>query len=310
MHLPTLRQLEYLMALKNHKNFSRAAQACHISQSALSNAIKELEDILRQPVVIRSTRRVSFTTAGAALAKVAEEIIGQLQEVTYTIQHAAQPMSGTIRLGVIPTIAPYLLPRAVSSVRAAFPSLNLEIYEGLSDDLIDKIRAGELETAFMAFPFPAAKGLYQHIFFEEQFYLAVPKDTFKTKDEVTTVQIETQTQQGLELLLLEDGHCLTDHALASCNLPRHKASQNFRASSLQTLIHMVAAGQGMTLLPEMAVQDVREFLPQTIDLITFKSPVPARKIGMAWPKDLYQEKDLIALAHTIEQSLKTSDFQK
>lgn len=303
MYLPSLRQLEYLIALKEHKSFSRAAESCHVTQSALSNGIKELEETLRQPVVTRSTRYVSLTAAGAELAHVAEKIMQQLQEVTYNIRRTAEPMAGTIRLGVIPTIAPYLLPQIIAHVQNVFPSLNLQIYEGLSDDLLDRMRSGDLEAALMAFPFEEARGLNQYIFFEEPFYLTAPKGKITAKRKITAEELELQTQQGLELLLLEDGHCLTDHALSGCNLPKQKAAQGFQASSLQTLIGMVAAGQGITLLPDMAVRGGKHSLPNSIDLIAFKTPAPARQIGIAWPKGLYQDKDLKTLTVTIEKSL-------
>ena len=191
MHLPRLRQLQYLIALKNHKSFSKAAENCHVSQSALSNGIKELEDILRQPVVSRSTRRVSLTAAGKNMAAVAEQILDQLQEATYSIQRAAQPMAGTLRLGVIPTIAPYLLPQILTHTKEVFPDLNLEIYEGLSEELLDKIQVGELEAALMAFPYNRTKGLNQYIFFEESFYLAAPKGKINTDKPFSAAKLET-----------------------------------------------------------------------------------------------------------------------
>lgn len=243
-----------------------------MTQSTLSAGVKELENILDQKLFIRGRKNITLTALGENIATQGASILNDIDLIVAQAQEEKEPMSGVFRLGVIPTIAPYFLPDILPYLKKDYPNLELELYEDFSDRLIEKIRKGTLDAIIMAFPYDIPD-LESQILCEEKFYLACPKGT---KPDVKTVGI-TGLNEG-ELLLLEEGHCMTDHILGACDLQKPEHRKAYSATSLPTLIQMVSGGFGMTLLPEMVVKSGQ--LPDNINIIPFHDPQPTRQIGI------------------------------
>jgi LysR family hydrogen peroxide-inducible transcriptional activator len=282
---PTLRQLEYLIALEDTGSFSRAAEKCLVTQSTLSAGIKELETILGQKVIERG-RKASLTPFGQQTSDQARKIFTDVDSILARSKSLCLPLSGPLRLGVIPTIAPYLLPRILPGLQKQFPTLELQLHEDLTERLLEQLHQGRLDVILMAFPYDTP-GLSQKILFSEDFVVACPKGHKHPK------AYKTEDLAGEKLLLLEDGHCLRDHALSACKIRLPRQRKTFSATSLPTLIQMVASGYGITLLPEMAGK--KGALPSNLELIPFKNPKPSREIGLAWPKNSPLAQDASAL---------------
>ncbi|MCB1531178.1 MAG: hydrogen peroxide-inducible genes activator [Rhodospirillales bacterium] len=300
--LPTLRQLQYLVALADRKSFHRAAEACNVTQSTLSAGIKELEAVLLQPVVVRTTRKIHLTPLGEEIISESRNLLEKAEIMTHKARRAARPMSGPMRLGVIPTIAPYLLPTILPHIEKTFKNLEVSVHEGLSTDLTERMNEGTLDMALMAFPFKMA-GFHQAPLFREDFYVAAPAQAFEKKDKLHRTDLEDQT-----VLLLEDGHCLRDHARDACGLRNIKQQRDFSAASLQTLIQMVRAGYGITLLPEMVVRE--GFLPNDLKILPFYPPAPTREIGIAWREKSYLEEDIAMICVLLKKLFeKMPDFK-
>ncbi len=291
-YLPTIRQLQYLLALAEHGSFSKAADHCHVTQSTLSAGIKELENLLGHDVVDRSRRNVLLSPLGHAILDDARAIIARSADITARARALGQPLSGPVRMGIIPTIAPYLLPEILPQLKEQYESLELQITEDLSGRITEQLKAGSLDLILLAFPYDTP-GMTQTLLFDEPFYLACPKGDWPGK-----VPVAMDDLQGHELLLLEEGHCLRDHALAACRFQPRTGRETFNATSLPTLIQFVQHGYGMTLLPEMAVQPGS--LPENLDILPFGAPAPTRRIGMAWREKHPQEKDFQMLAEAIK----------
>lgn len=284
---PKLRQLEYLVAIDNEKSFSKAALACNVTQSTLSTGIKELEDILGQSLVNRASRHITLTPTGDDIALQARAILQDVDAIVTRAQASQNPLSSTIRLGFIPTIAPYVLPKILPEMDKNFPDLHLELYEDLSERLIDMVHKRQIDAAVLAFPYET-KGLDEREIMEEDFLLAVPKNReIPASLRITDVKPE-------ELLLLEDGHCLRDHALSACNLQLPARRKTFSATSLATLLQLVDHGFGITLLPEMVVNNAP--ISKGIKLKPFADKQkPKRKIGIVWLKNTPTKRDLETL---------------
>lgn len=291
---PTLRQLEYLIALENEKSFSKAATYCSVTQSTLSAGIKDLEEILAQQLVNRAGRTITLTALGSDIADKARKILGDVDAVVARANQMQTPLSGTLRLGVIPTIAPYFLPNILPYLQEEFPALELQLYEDLSARLVTQLHKRQIDAALIAFPYDT-EGLECHDLFEEPFYMATPQSKELPKN------ISIQDIKPEELLLLEDGHCLRDHALSACALQLPAQRKTFSATSLATLIQMVGHGYGITLLPEMVVKHAP--MPDTISLIPFKNPKPTRQIGIAWDNNHPQKRDLLELLGALRDFL-------
>jgi LysR family hydrogen peroxide-inducible transcriptional activator len=287
--LPTLKQLQYLTALADHGSFSEAANASNVTQSTLSAGIATLEDCLGQTLVDRSQRQVALTPLGLEIMGKARVILSDAAALVARARSLNEPLTGPLRLGIIPTIAPYLLPRILPGLRAQFPKLELQLREDLSHRLVDAVRLGQLDLILLAFPFDTP-GMDQVTLYEEPFVLACPKGGWTGHNPARTSDLANHA-----LLLLEEGHCLRDHALAACNLQPRRERQTFSATSLSTLIQMVGHGYGMTLLPEMAADTV----PDTMEIIPFTIPAPMRQIGLAWRKNSQKTKDFEILGKTI-----------
>ena len=273
-----LRDLKYLVALADHKHFGRAAAACYVSQPTLSTQIKKLEDELGVPLVERAPRKVMLTPAGRDAAERARRIVAEVEQMKEAARRSQDPEAGTVRLGMFPTLGPYLLPHVVPRIRARFPHLELLLVEEKSDVLLSRLREGKLDAGLLALPV-ADDQLHTEFLFEEPFVLAVPEShPLAQRGSLTLAELSHQ-----QLLLLEDGHCLREQALDVCRLSGANEKSEFRATSLETLRQMVAAEVGITLLPTLAVKPPVARSPN-IHLLGFSDSHPSRRIAMVWRK--------------------------
>jgi len=249
--LPTLRQLRYLTALDQHRHFGKAAEACLATQSTVSTGLAELENLLGVTLVERTRRRVLMTPIGEQLASRARDLLRTAEDMVDLATHSKQaPLSGPISLGIIPTIAPYLLPTALPNVRQAFPDLRLHLREDLTANLLDRLYRGDLEAALIALPY-AVDGLETQIIAHDPFvFVSRPDHPLAAESVVTPSHI---AEAGL--VLLEEGHCLRDHSLAACALAPNALRETILATSLATLVQMVASGLGVTILPKLAIDN-------------------------------------------------------
>lgn len=292
-HLPTIRQMQYLLALAEHRNFHAAAESCHVTQSTLSGGLRDMEEILRAPVIDRSNRKlVRFTPLGEELLAKARTIIGQMEDIAYRARRTNAPLSWPLRMGIIPTIAPYLLPKILKPLQESLPGLELHVHELRSAQLVEKIHDGTLDFGLMAFPYSTG-GLAEHMIMEEEFYCAAPAGYFKQEGALHLKDLRAE-----KLLLLEDGHCMRDHALDACRLESVKELKTLSAASLSTLIQLVYTGYGVTLLPAMVAND-NPMLPEGLDLRRFGTPAPTRKIGFAWKKKGLRNEDINIVTRSI-----------
>lgn len=266
----TLRQLVYLLALNETRSFSKAAEKCHVTQSTLSLGIKELESLLNARLFERHGKTVLPTPTGQIVLTHAKRICAEAEGLMQSVSGTLDPMTGVLRLGIIPTIAPYLLPNLLSKLHAYYPDLSLSITENLSHHLVEKLNRGELDVVLMAFPYDVG-GLSKHIIFDDPFVLAVRNDR---KKQNAQDYLDQET-----LLLLQDGHCLKDHILEACNLTKTERPALFEASSLQTLLALTEQGIGVTLLPKMMVYAPHMQIAETVKLIEMPKPAPSREIG-------------------------------
>ena len=271
----TLRQLVYFKALTDHRNFGRAAEVCNVSQPALSVQIRALEGIMGGPLVERRTRDVVLTALGRQVLAQTEEVLAAAGR----LERLARDHSGgrSLSLGVIPTLAPYLLPGVLGALRAADLSLTVQVREARTERLLAALQAGELDAVVLALP-TGARGLVEQPLFQDRFLLA-GSQTRLSRLEATGQVLRPTDLQPSQLLLLEDGHCLTDQALEVCGMDRNSGSINMGASSLATLSRLVAAGFGLTLMPELAAAAERAAAPD-LALQRFPAPEPARTIGL------------------------------
>lgn len=273
--LPTLRQIQFLLALKKHGNFRIAAEHCNVTQSTLSAGIAEMENLLGAPVIDRSIRRkVRFTILGEELLVQGKQAIEALTEVAEHARQQRQPLSSPLRLGIIPTIAPYLLPKILRPLRKKFPELMLHIHELQSSILVTQIREGQLDAGIIALPFET-HDLNTQTLAEEDFFVVLPQAQAADLSSITLNNIDPR-----QLLVLADGHCLRDHTLQACNLKGDSRPQDVSATSLPTLIQLVSEGYGMTLLPEMVIRDGT--LPTGLTVLPITPIPPKRTIGMVW----------------------------
>ncbi len=271
-----IRDLHYLVALAEHRHFGRAADASFVSQPTLSTQIRKLEEELGVTLVERAPRQVMLTPVGREIVERARRILGDLDSLHQIARRSQDPDAGTVRLGIFPTLGPYLLPHVIGKVRARFPQLELLLVEEKTETLLAQLRDGALDAAILALPL-ADDQIHVRELFEEPFVLAVPSDhRLAQSGSITTDGLRHES-----LLLLEDGHCLRDQALDVCHLSGAGERLGFRATSLETLRQMVAAGVGITLLPRLAVAPPVP-VSKDIALIPFEAPAPHRRIAMVW----------------------------
>src|SRR6201994_1174550 len=271
----TLRQLRYFDALARHGHFGRAEEACSVSQPALSMQIKELEQALGGALLERSARQAALTQFGEELLQRVRDILRSVDELGDFARAAQDRLAGRLRVGMIPTIAPYLLPKVIENLARLHPELDIHVRETLTPKLIKEVAEGRLDTAIVALPV-SEPSLTEIALFKENFLLVRP-------GEQSGVPVPSrETLREMKLLLLEEGHCFRDQALSFCEMQSSPPREMLDASSLSTLVQMVGAGIGVTLIPEMAV--AVETRSASVSVARFKNPQPSRTIGMVWRK--------------------------
>jgi len=277
MRLPSTKQLQYFVALADKQHFGQAAEASYVSQSAFSNAIKELEAVLDTQLVDRTNRQVTITAAGQNIATQARLVLRDIEQLVDMAAQGRQPLTGDLRLGVIPTIAPFLLPRVLPKLRRQHPKLRLYLIEDQTQRIVQRLTDGDLDVLLLALPWEM-RGVDTEVLFNDRFCLATRKGTSRVDPE----NYRFDRLAADSILLLEDGHCLRDHALAACRIRNTQKVQPFAASSLLTLVEMVDADMGISFLPEMAAGSA--LLRNTQVEMHPLSDRSHRKIGLAWRK--------------------------
>ena len=290
----TLRQLRYLEALAETHHFGHAAEACAVSQPALSMQIKELEDELQVSLVERRKSGVELTEQGEEIARRARTILASVRDLLDYAQHRERVLSGSLKLGAIPSIAPYLLPAALPELQRRFPKLNLQLRETMTETLVHELVSGDLDLILIALPIEDPEVETLHLF-DDKFILAARA----TRENQRLRHATPSMLSGSRLLLLEEGHCLRDQALSFCRMLTPEARDSFGASSLATIVQMVANGYGITLLPEMAIgSEVHR--GSDIRLLRFAAPEPKREIGLAWRKTSPRKADFVQFAQLLK----------
>ncbi|WP_281301224.1 MULTISPECIES: hydrogen peroxide-inducible genes activator [unclassified Iodidimonas] len=293
MITPTLKQLRYLVALHDQMHFGRAAEMCHVTQSTLSSGIAELESLLDVALVERTRRALWFTPLGLSVVHKAKKLLREADELVELTMATKEPLTGTIRMGIIPTIAPFLLPRAMPILRRAYPGLKLHLREQMSETLCHELHAGSLDIILYALPYRCGD-VHLEPLFDDHFLAAFPPGDTPLPAEVQPKDLDHET-----LLLLEEGHCLRDHALAACSLPGIDPTRSILSTSLHTLVQMVDNGMGMTLIPEMAIEG--GILNGThVRTVPLAGKAPARTIGLVWRKNAARHADFMLLANALK----------
>jgi LysR family hydrogen peroxide-inducible transcriptional activator len=277
MRLPSTKQLQYFVALVDAGHFGRAAEASHVSQSAFSNAIKALEDTLQTQLVDRTRRRVTVTATGQEIATQARLVLRDMDLLVELAAENRRPLQGDLRLGIIPTIAPFLLPPVLPKLRKAYPDLNLYLIEDQTSAIVERLLEGELDVVLLALPWDM-RGVETRVLFKDRFCLACREDTSRVDPE----RYRFDRLAADSILLLEDGHCLRDHALTACRIRNTRKVQPFAASSVLTLVEMVDADLGITFLPAMAAGSA--LLRNTKVRLYPLGEKSYRNIGLAWRK--------------------------
>lgn len=289
-YLPTLKQLQYLIALRDHGHFGRAADSCFVTQSTLSAGIRELETLIGVTLVERTRRVVRFTPLGEQIVTKARRVLREAEELGDLARAAGRPLSGEMRMSVIPTIAPFLLPRALPRLRAEYPDLKLYLREEPSGAACESLQNGRADCVLLALPYSCGEVTTQALF-DDRLFLAFP--TGELPEEVKPVSPKDIDET--RLLLLEDGHCLKDHALAACNRPELRAEATMMGTSLHTIVQMVDNGLGVTMLPEIALN--AGILDHTgIAARPLGGDNPRRTIALAWRRASPRERDFRLLA--------------
>jgi LysR family hydrogen peroxide-inducible transcriptional activator len=291
-----IRDLKYLVALADNKHFGNAADACYVSQPTLSMQIKKLEDELGVTFFERNNKQLITTPIGEKIIEQARLILKEVDELKSIAQLAKDPFSGNFRLGVIPTLGPYLLPLILPAIKKQLPKINLIIFENKTDVIVKQLLQGKLDAVLLALPIHE-QHLKHVVLFKEPFYLAMPENHALAKKQ----KIQLKDLKHADLLLLEEGHCLRDQALEACQWVDVKEKQGFQATSLETLRHLVAANFGITLLPELAVQSAGKHK----NLVTkpFASPSPQREIGMLWRQTCARDVCCEKIAEVIKRKM-------
>ncbi len=285
--VPTLKQLRYFAALAEALHFGRAAERCQVTQPAMSMQVRELEAMLGVVLVERTTGGVLLTAAGEEVARRAREILLAVQDLVDLARHGDRVLAGPLRLGVIPTIGPYLLPQVLPRLHATYPDLQLSLRESQTEQLLEALLAGELDLLILALPVGRDDVTAQPLF-DDAFNLAVAEDHPLAGR--TTVDQEDLVAE--RLLLLEEGHCLRDQALSLCHAAGANQADDFRASSLATVVQMVVNGYGGTILPTLALP-VEAGIHSRLRVVPFTAPVPSRTIGLAWRNSSPRQSDFI-----------------
>lgn len=294
VYFPTIKQLQYLVALRQHGHFGKAAEACFVTQSTLSAGLRELETVLGVVLVERTRRVVRFTPLGQRIADKAVRVLRESEELTDIARAEGQPLQGELRMGVIPTIAPFLLPAMLPRLRSEWPKLKLYLREETSQAACDALHRGQLDCVLLATPYACGE-IDKAILFDDRLFVAFPQGEAPPGPTVEAAAIDQE-----RLLLLEDGHCLKDHALSACNRPELRAGAAMMGTSLHTLVQMVDNGLGLTFVPAMAIE--AGILQGTdIDARPLRSEHGFRQIALVWRRSSPREEEFQLLAKSLRQ---------
>ncbi|HEX9206604.1 MAG TPA: LysR substrate-binding domain-containing protein [Steroidobacteraceae bacterium] len=293
-----LRDLRYLVALADERHFGKAAERCYVSQPTLSAQVRKLEEYLGVPLVERQPKRVALTPTGEKIVQRARVLLQEADAIVELAKSDRDPLAGPLKLALIPTVGPYLLPHVVGRLRKDLPRLKLMLYEYQTEPLLERLRAGEIDVGILALPVPL-DGLDSTELYDEPFTLAVPAShPLADQERVKVDDLRNET-----VLLLEDGHCLRDQALEVCGRFSVNEAQDYRATSLETLRQMVAAGHGVTLLPELAAE-TPVGTARGLRIKHFTRPAPGRTIGAVWRRSTTRTRAIEAIATTIRAAMK------
>ena len=292
VYLPTIKQLQYLVALRDYGHFGKAAESCFVTQSTLSASLRELETLVGITLVERTRRVVRFTPLGARIAEKARRVLRETEELADMARADGLPLTGDLRMGVIPTIAPFLLPAMLPRLRDQFPRLRLFLREDTSQAACDALHRGQLDCVLLAMPFACGDVDYADLF-DDALLVAFPSGEAPHSNAVEAATID----EG-RLLMLEDGHCLKDHALAACNRPELRAGAKMTGTSLHTLVQMVDNGLGLTFVPQMAV-DAGLLDGTRVTALPLAADRGARQIALAWRQSSPREQEFRRLAETL-----------
>ena len=272
-----IRDLQYLVAVADTQHFGRAAERSFVSQPTLSAQLKKLEEELGVQLIERNNKRVRVTKEGEAIVAQARVVLSEIEHLKALAQHSQDPLAGTFHLGIIPTLGPYLLPHILPAFKKQLPNLQLIVQENKTENIVSALKEGELDAIILALPIEST-GLEGKELFCEPFYIALPTEHLLNKKKKLSLQdLKEET-----LLLLDEGHCLREQALEACQFARGKKTPGFQATSLETLRHLVAAGDGVTLLPGLSVSSAEK--DSAIRIKMFANPVPSRQVGLLWRK--------------------------
>lgn len=298
-YLPTLKQLQYLVALHDSGHFGRAAEACFVTQSTLSAGIRELETLIGVVLVERTRRVVRFTPLGERIVEKARRVLREADELADLARAAGRPLSGEMRMSVIPTIAPFLLPRILPRLRAEYPDLKLFLREETSGQACESLHHGRSDCVLLALPY-ACGDVETETLFDDRLFVA-----FHDGEMVPNAAIRADDIDPARLLMLEDGHCLKDHALAACNRPELRAEATMLGTSLHTMVQMVDNGLGVTMLPEMAV-DAGILEHTNVTARPLDAANASRHIALVWRRASPREKDFRLLAGVLAEAGRAS----
>ncbi len=295
MNLPTVKQLRYLVELEKYAHFGKAAEACFVSQSAFSVAIRELESTLGTQLFDRTNKRVTITAMGREIVVQTRLVIRDLEALMDMARVSSEPLSGKLRLGIIPTISPFLLPKLLPKLHSHFPQLKLFLQEDTTQRVYERLMSGELDLILIAFPYEL-RNVKKMNLFKDQFLLAYRNNS----QFIETKKVTVDHLQSESILLLEDGHCLRDHALSACKIRNLNKVSHFAASSLLTLIEMVEADLGVTYLPEMAKDS--PMLKNTNIKTQALQKSSHREVGLIWRKGSARDKEFKMLGEFIKKN--------
>jgi len=294
VHLPTIKQLQYLVSLRQHGHFGKAAEACFVTQSTLSAGLRELETLLGIVLVERTRRVVRFTALGEKVADKAIRVLREAEELAELARAEGKPLHGELRMGVIPTIAPFLLPAMLPRLRKQWPSLKLYLREETSQAACEALNRGQLDCVLLALPYPCGD-VEAALLFDDRLFVAFPGG-----EAPLGASVEVGAIDETRLLLLEDGHCLKDHALSACNRPDLRAHAAMMGTSLHTLVQMVDNGLGLTFIPSMAIE--AGILEGTrVDAKPLRSDHGFRRVALIWRRSSPRESEFQLLATALRR---------
>ena len=294
VHLPTIKQLQYLVALRQHGHFGKAADSCFVTQSTLSAGLRELETLLNMTLVERTRRVVRFTALGEKLADKATRVLRETEELAEMARAEGKPLHGELRMGVIPPIAPVLLPAMLPRLRSEWPSLKLYLREETSQAACEALHRGQLDCVLLALPY-ACGDIDSAPLFDDPLFVAFPRGEAPTGNTIDVSAIDEN-----RMLLLEDGHCLKDHALSACNRPDLRAHAAMMGTSLHTLVQMVDNGLGLTFIPAMAI-DAGILDGTRVDARPLRSDHGFRQIALIWRRSSPRESEFQLLAQSLRR---------